>query len=314
MDERIDLVRSVTDGRYVYLRNYMPHLSQAQFVSYQLQTPTTRVWRQLFEAGKANPAQSIFWQVPKSPEELYDLTSDPDTVNNLVKSPAHQEVLARLRKAQRDHVLKIRDVSFLPEGEIHSRSEGSTPYDMARTGEKYPLEKILEAAELASSLNLDALPSLASRLKDSDSAVRYWAAMGYLMRGRAGVEAGQPLLEAALKDDSKYVRIAAAQALAQYGEPARLDRALATLRELVPSNQNDVFVQVYALNAINALGKKAAPLLDVVRTIQPQEETPDNRYNSYPPRLVEHITTDLGVAPPAPAAAKAKGKGKRKAK
>jgi arylsulfatase A-like enzyme len=45
MDERIDTVRSVTDGRFVYLRNYMPHLSQAQHVSYQFETPSTRVWR-----------------------------------------------------------------------------------------------------------------------------------------------------------------------------------------------------------------------------------------------------------------------------
>jgi uncharacterized sulfatase len=315
MDERIDLVRSVTDGRYVYLRNYMPHVSQAQFVNYQLQTPTTRVWRELFEAGKTNAAQSIFWQAPKSPEELYDLASDPDCVNNLMKSEGHQDALAKLRKAQREHALKIRDLGFLPEGEIHSRSQGTTPYDMAREGAKYPLERILETAELASSLNLDALSSLASRLKDADSAVRYWAAMGYLMRGRAGVESGKPLLQAALKDDSKYVRVVAAQALAQHGAAEDLPAALATLRELVPSNKNDVFVQVYALNAINALGKKGAPLLDVVRTIGPQEESPDNRYNSYPPRLVEHISTALGAGPVEKATpAKAKGKGKRKAK
>jgi uncharacterized sulfatase len=316
MDERIDLVRSVTDGRYVYLRNYMPHVSQAQHVNYQMQTPTTRVWREHFDAGKANAAQSIFWQVPKAPEELYDLQSDPDTVNNLVKSAAHQQVLAKLRKAQRDHVLRIRDVSFLPEGEIHSRSGGGSPYDMARDGNKYPLERILQTAELASSLNLDAVPTLAERLKDADSAVRYWAAMGYLMRGRAAVEAGKPVLEAALKDDSKYVRIAAAEALAQHGSEADLPTALATLKALVPSDGNDVFVQIYALSAIDALGKKAAPLLDVVRTIQPQEETPDNRYNSYAPRLVEHISTQLGAAPAENPVgkAKAKGKGKKKAK
>jgi HEAT repeat protein len=123
-------------------------------------------------------------------------------------------------------------------------------------------------------------------------------------------------LEAALKDDSKYVRIAAAEALAQYGALAEAKNALAVLRGLVPSSSNDVFVQIYALSAIDALGKKAAPLLEVVRAIQPQEETPDNRYNSYAPRLVEHIRAELGDAGPAEsgAAPKAKGKGKRKAK
>src|SRR5205807_2029380 len=34
MDERYDLVRSVTDGRYVYIRNYMPHKIYGQHIDY----------------------------------------------------------------------------------------------------------------------------------------------------------------------------------------------------------------------------------------------------------------------------------------
>ena len=41
MDERCDMVRSVTDGRHVYLRNYLPHLISGQHVEYMFQTPTT---------------------------------------------------------------------------------------------------------------------------------------------------------------------------------------------------------------------------------------------------------------------------------
>lgn len=62
MDERLDYVRSVTDGRYVYIRNFYPHVSQAQRVSYQFETTTTAVWRQLFDQGKTNEAQSLFWR------------------------------------------------------------------------------------------------------------------------------------------------------------------------------------------------------------------------------------------------------------
>ena len=45
--------------------------------------------------------------------------------NNLAKSPEHKATLERLRKAQQDLAVKIRDVGFLPEGEIHSRSKGT---------------------------------------------------------------------------------------------------------------------------------------------------------------------------------------------
>ena len=42
MDERYDMVRSVRDQRYVYIRNYMPHLIYGQHIDYMFQTPTTR--------------------------------------------------------------------------------------------------------------------------------------------------------------------------------------------------------------------------------------------------------------------------------
>lgn len=308
MDERPDLVRSVTDGRYVYLRNYHPHVSQAQHVSYQFETPTTRVWRALFDKGMTNEAQSIFWKVPKAPEELYDLQSDPDTVRNLAGSPAHQEILKKLRQAQRDHAKRIRDVSFLPEGEIHSRSKGTTPYDMGHDDAKYPFERIFETAELASSLESAALPQLAERIKDADSAVRYWAAMGYLMRGEAGVKEGRFALTAALQDASPYVRIVAAVALGRFGSETELTAALGVLGELAPADKNGVLVSISALCAVDALGKKAAPLVDLIRTMAQQGPSPDERYNSYVPRLVADIT---GQPAPVGEGTPKKAKGKK---
>ncbi|MBI3469341.1 MAG: sulfatase, partial [Planctomycetes bacterium] len=308
MDECHDLVRSVTDGRYVYLRNYYPHVSQAQHVTYQFETPTTRVWRAIFDQGKATEAQSIFWRVPKAPEELYDLQSDPDEVHNLAASPAHRAILEKLRQAQRDRAAATRDVGFLPEGEIHSRSQGSTPYDMARDESKYPFERIVAAAELASGLESSALPQLVKLLEDGDSAVRYWAALGILMRGQDAVSASAAALRAALKDASPHVRIVAAQALAQYGSQDALSPALATLSELAPPQTNGVFVAMSALSAIEALGPKAASVREMVRKLDPQGPSPDARFNSYVPRLIANITGEPNA--PAPAG-KGKARGNR---
>ncbi|MFM8470216.1 MAG: sulfatase [Limisphaerales bacterium] len=172
MDERIDCVRSVTDGRYVYLRNFMPHVSQGQHVSYQFETPTTRVWHELFKAGKTTEAQSLFWRAPKSPEELYDLTTDPDEVKNLAGSPQHQNVLAKFRAAQQTLATNIRDVGLLPEGEIHARSAGSAPYTTGHDDAKFPFARVFAAADLASRLAPNALPQLRPSLTDTDSAVR----------------------------------------------------------------------------------------------------------------------------------------------
>ena len=309
MDERMDCVRSVTDGRYVYLRNYYPHVSQAQRVAYQFETPTTRVWRQLYDQGKLNEAQSIFWKTPKAPEELYDLQSDRDEVHNLAGSAQHRAILEKLRAAERAHVERVRDVCFLPEGEIHSRSQGSTPYDMAHDPAKYPLERIVAAADLASRLEPSALPRLETLITDSDSAVRYWAALGFLMRGKEGVTRGTAVLKRALNDSSPYVRIVAAQALGEYGQPSELQATLDVLRELTPPEKNGVFVSMASLSAIEALGAKAAPLHELVRTMKPTGPSPHNRFDSYVPRLIANIAPSTAGRSNA---GQPKGKGKKK--
>jgi uncharacterized sulfatase len=289
MDERNDLVRSVTDGRYVYVRNFMPHKLPGQHVEYMFQTPTTRVWKQLFDEGKLNAAQSAFWK-PKSPEELYDLSKDPDEVSNLAGSAEHAEILAKLRTAQRELALKIRDVGFLPEGEMHSRSQGTTPYDMGHDAGKYPLERILDAADAASMLKPDAVPALKKAMSDGDSAVRYWGAMGFLMRGKAGVEAGRDELLAAMRsDESPYVRIVAAEALGQFGSDAELKASLDLLIALAPADRQDVFVSIAALSAIDALGEKAAPLAKAIKTLPAKGKLPDGRFAPYVPRLLSDL-------------------------
>ena len=313
MDERMDYVRSITDGRYVYLRNFYPHVSQAQRVSYQFETPTTRIWRELFDQGKTNEAQSLFWRTPKAPEELYDLQNDRDEVRNLASSAEHRAILEKLRTAQREHLEKIRDVCLLPEVDMHARAKGSTPYDMARDRAKYPLEKIFAAADLASRLETSALPKLETLMSDSDDAVRYWAALGFLMRGKAGVERGAPLLRKALNDTSPEVRIVAAQALAEHGKPADLTPALDVLRALTPPEKNGMLVAMSALSAIEALGKKAESLHELVRTMKPSGPSPHARFDSYVPRLIANIVPGAANAADAGATSTAKGKRKKKA-
>ncbi|MDA1276342.1 MAG: sulfatase-like hydrolase/transferase [Verrucomicrobia bacterium] len=293
MDERYDFVRSVTDGRYVYIRNYMPHKIYGQHIDYMFQTPTTAVWKKLHDEGKLTPSQDIFWNT-KAPEELYDLQNDPDEVHNLAGSADHQEIRKNLRKAQQALALEIRDLGFLPEGEIHSRSQGGAPYDFARDGDRYPMERISEIAEVASMLQPGGIPVLKRALKDSDSAVRYWAALGLLMREQSGVAPNRVELIAALEDSSPYVRIVAAEAIGRYGLETELKAALDTLVTLGPLDKNGAFVSMAALNAIDSLGAKAAPIADVVAAFPGKGNFPHGRYSSYIPRLLEDVRARFG--------------------
>ena len=165
----------------------------------------------MFDAGKLSDVQTKFWQ-SKSPEELYDLSQDRYQINNLVDSAEHQQVLERLRQANRDHLLTIRDLGFLPEPEMLAASDGNAPYDVGHDELAYPLEKILAVAEEASSLH-GGESTLVERLDDSTAAVRYWAALGLLMRGQSAVaDARSRLLDLLENDPSLSVRIVAAEA------------------------------------------------------------------------------------------------------
>lgn len=292
MDERYDMLRVVRDKRYLYIRNYMPHKIYGQYIAYMFQTPTTQVWKRLYDEGKLKPPQTYFWE-RKPAEELYDLANDPDEVNNLANSPEHKEILDRLRLALREWQFSIRDVGFLPEGEIHSRSEGSTPYEMGHDSQQYPMEKIVNAAELASSLKPGVTGELVKALGDEDSAVRYWGAMGILMRGAGAVKEAGDALRKALADGSPSVRVIAAQALGQYGSGSDLDKALPVLLELAALDKNGLYTSMLALNALDALDGKAKRAASVIKALPERDPSVHQRARSYVASLIKKTVADL---------------------
>ena len=292
MDERYDMVRSVVGENFIYIRNYMPHKPYGQHVSYMFQTPTTQVWKKMFEDGKLNQAQSHFWKT-KPAEELYDLQKDPDEVMNLAKSSEHAAVLKKMRSAHLSHIRKIRDIGFLPEGEIHSRAKGSTPYEIARDSKKYPFEKILAAAELATSLKKKDLPKIAHLLTDNDSAVRYWGAIGLLTHKKSGTKAFSKELVNALNDKSPYVRATAAEALGRYGSKNEQILAVKTLGELADPIENGCFPSMLAMNAIDHLDNKAKPILSIIKSMPRTPEEVDKRFQGYVGRLIDTTVKEL---------------------
>ncbi len=289
MDERYDLVRSVRDKRYVYVRNYMPHKPYGQHVAYMFETPTTAVWKRLYDEGKLRPPKTYFWET-KPPEELYDLQSDRDEVNNLAKSAQHQDVLKRMRKAEQDWVLDVRDVGFLPENEIHERAKGSSPYEVGHDERRYPLKRIFATAETASSLKPNAVSALLKAMRDEDSAVRYWAALGILMRGAPAVKEAHSALGEALADRAPAVRVAAAEALGRYGDEQDVAKSLAALLELSDASKSGAYVAMMALNAVETLGAKAKPIKEKVLALPVEDPNAPERVRSeYIKRLLESI-------------------------
>jgi uncharacterized sulfatase len=144
-------------------------------------------------------------------------------------------------------------------------------------------------ADVASLMKPRTLEKLKEGLKDDDSAVRYWAAMGLLMRGEEALRGARKDLRAALGDQSPTVRIIAARALGEYGNKADLKLVLPVLEELAPPDTNGAYVSILDLNAIAALGEKAAPLMETIKNMPTKDPAAVGRANSYVGRLVQSL-------------------------
>ncbi|MCA8989195.1 MAG: sulfatase-like hydrolase/transferase [Planctomycetaceae bacterium] len=297
MDERPDFVRSVRNERYVYVRHFQPQRPCGQFVHYMFQTPTTRKWYELHLEGKLTPAQDQFW-IPKPVEELFDLQSDPHEVQNLAEDPAHEEVLKQFRIALFQQMQKTVDLGVMPEAEMHRRSDPKSPYDLQRAGKLLKdYDMVLLAAAVASGIEDVPDGKVREAFESDEPCIRYWACQWTLIHGADHVTRYHSDLLDCLKDESPSVQIAAAEALGQYGEPADLKKVLPLLLKLADLNQTDVYTVVSALNAIDYLDQKAAPIRKQLGELPEKVKVMPARTDSYAPRLLEKILADLDGAP-----------------
>jgi len=260
MDERYDFSRAVRGKRFKYIRNYNPHRKWGQHLQYLWRMPATRSWEAEYLAGRTNPVQSRFWE-EKPAEELYDTSKDPWEVNNLADDPEFEDVLAEMRAANREHLLRIRDSGFLPEGlMVEMGEQAGSIHQAVRDADLYPLEQLMTAAEMATVGDPQNLSKLQELLRDDHPAARYWGAVGCIILDKKSQPAKQTLIELAKSDDSPNVRIAAAEAAAGLGETKL---CLDVCTDLL--SHNNQWVALHAANVLEHLGDEAKPVLDEIQ-------------------------------------------------
>ncbi|MBT7298889.1 MAG: sulfatase-like hydrolase/transferase, partial [Victivallales bacterium] len=115
VDEAVDMVRAIGDGRYKYLRNFLAHLPRSVQIDYMDKMPSMQEMRRLHAEGKLTGAQLQYFECPRPVEELYDTTTDPHEVRNLANDPTHAATLARLREALFAWMRDTGDFGLLPE-------------------------------------------------------------------------------------------------------------------------------------------------------------------------------------------------------
>jgi len=214
MDERYDLSRAVTDGRWRYIRHYRPELPTMQHVEYLWRMASMQDWARLHGEGKLNAVQSAGFG-PKASEELFDCDSDPDNVRNLAAEPVNRPVLERMRMELRLHLLRTRDTGFLPEPMLRAMSGEHSPREALRESGVYPLERILPMLDRLQTGDDVTVEQWRGWLSDGHPAIRYWAVMNAeRVRGARVTD-----LEGVLAGGMDSVRLAAAWGCLRLGQP-----------------------------------------------------------------------------------------------
>ncbi|MEJ7769829.1 MAG: sulfatase-like hydrolase/transferase [Chitinophagaceae bacterium] len=255
MDERIDLVRSVRDKKYRYIRNYYPHKIYAQYIDYLWKSPSMKSWDSLYKTGQLNELQSRFFNT-KPIEELFDCDKDPDNIDNLAGKSAFKDVLMRMRLANKQWLISTKDAGFIPEARKEALSKSTTIYEYTHSG-VYNIEKILETAEMATSKDSKLLSKMIERLKDKDPDIRYWAVTGCTILGKEAAPA-RKALETLLTDDELAIQLAAAEACYILGERKKSVGVL-----INALTGNNIMARVQALNILEFAEKKDAALARV---------------------------------------------------
>lgn len=220
--------RTVCDGRYKYIRNYVPHKPFMLRNFFQWGMPANLAWDELMFTGNCRNAD---WRQPYGPqtsEMLFDLNEDPWELNNLASKPEYEAKLLEFRKALSQHIRQSGDLGFFPRA--MRDKEGGLFQWVQNT--RFPLAEMHDAVESASSPGPDDQQAFIKMLTSSHPELKYWGAIGFCTLASRGkiVNCPDELLKA-LDDANSDVAVAAADAVCYLGKPEVGTAKLFTMME-----------------------------------------------------------------------------------
>ena len=276
VDERFDMVRSVRDARYRYVRNFMPWRPALQHILYSENSVVRKDMRRLNAEGKLHPDSAQFLDPPRAAEELYDLQNDPYELHNLADDPAHADTLARLQAECTRWQLDVRDAHVIPEILLDEgeKDSGSRWEIFHQRGGRRRCRSILDLALIAREPEASDKASLIEAASSDDTAARWWGVTG-LGNLLTISDDSVMTLRSALDDPSPAVRIAAARGLYRAG---KVDEAIDVLEAGLKSENE--FVRHAAVVEVDEMGAAGAQLASAIKSM--------NQSNGYIKNIAAH--------------------------
>uniref|UniRef100_UPI00359361EB sulfatase-like hydrolase/transferase n=1 Tax=Pricia sp. TaxID=2268138 RepID=UPI00359361EB len=268
-DNGPDMVRTITDGQYVYSRNFMPFLPQMRYIRYiEISDIANHMRSDLADNVLDSLQKSLF--EPRPMEFLFDVKNDSWETINLAEDKNFAPILQRMGKQLNDKLRKAKDVHFLTEYELGEISKTTTPYTFREDGGQYPFEEIYKAASLSGKRVVSTLKEQVQLLKSKNPIVRYWAITGLKSHPEEHITSYKKEIEAAMDDSYPPVVVLASAMAYDYFNDADAEQSLKQF-----SKSDNMHLALLALNSMLYLDEKQ-PFLETVKEVQ---EMPDRNYN-----------------------------------
>ena len=279
-------VRAVSDGKYKYIRSYMPYRQFALRNYYQWGMPSNMAWDALVLGGhNTNPEWAQPFEIHPA-EMLFDLEADPFELHDLSQMEEYAGILEDFRGKLSEHIRKTVDLGFfLPESR-----EDVVLYNMVRE-ENYPLEELWTLAEMAGTATEEDIPALVRAAGSEYPDFRFWAAAGLAQLATEGkLEKRPEILDRLITDGNPYVACEAAYALVLCGDA---EKGLSRL--LNPREESERKIGYSALEALSLHpGLKETLLRYCLGDLTEKAETLPRKENEDAGLMARGILVNLG--------------------
>jgi N-sulfoglucosamine sulfohydrolase len=206
-------LRSVSDGRYKYIRRFIPYKQNALRNYYQWGMPANIAWDLAYQEKRTNDITDNPFQC-KVAEELFDLSVDSFETNNLVNLPEFAEIKASLRQKVDEFVTNTVDLGYV----LPSQRIKVNIYNYCRAPE-YPLAQLHRLANLTCRVQLSDLPELETALTSTYPEIKFWAVVNIAQLAIRGQITTAPAgLKSQLSTTTPELAAEAAYALCYLGE------------------------------------------------------------------------------------------------
>lgn len=175
-DESTELSRSVSDGRYLYTKVFMPFQPFVRWNMYYDMSDLQKQIRADYKAGLLNEVQQSILK-PRVSEYLFDLQNDKWETKNLIHDKDLSNKVSELRVALTKELIEQRDAHFIPE--FTYIEEKKSPNQLASSDTEFPIATVVQTAMLVGEGKAVSNEQL-KQLSHPNRYVRYWAAVGLL--------------------------------------------------------------------------------------------------------------------------------------